>query len=188
MSGETAKKSARAKPAAKAGALVRATAIGNKARSVAKARGSSVVIRHVENGTKGFEDTAFQILLGDDYESGTLIARLREGLPFASMERVQTFTGDPEWVLKVIGMSSRTFLRRKKDKQPLDLVTSDRLYRLAKIEAVAIATFGDEDTAIDWLKAPNRALGEKPLSLLDTEAGADQVLRVLGRIEHGVYA
>jgi putative toxin-antitoxin system antitoxin component (TIGR02293 family) len=186
MTGETANKGGRAKRSAKTGACVRVTAAGAKAGT--KSRGPNVIIRRVANGAKGLEDTAFQILVGDDYEPGTLIARLREGLPFSSMERVQKFTGDPEWVLKVIGMSSRTFLRRKKDKQPLDPVTSDRLYRLAKIEAEAIETFGDEATAIDWLKSPNRALGEKPLSLLDTEAGADQVLRVLGRIEHGVYA
>ena len=186
MTGETAKKAGRAKRSAKTGAVVRVAATGAKAGT--KSRGSNAVIRHVANGAKGLEDTAFQILVGDDYEPGTLIARLREGLPFSSMERVQKFTGDPEWVLKVIGMSSRTFLRRKKDNQPLDPVTSDRLYRLAKIEAEAIETFGDESIAIDWLKSPNRALGDTPLSLLDTEAGADQVLRVLGRIAHGVYA
>jgi putative toxin-antitoxin system antitoxin component (TIGR02293 family) len=186
MTGETANKGGRAKRSAKTGAFVRVTATSTKADT--KTRGSNVVMRRVDNGAKSLEDMAFQILVGDDYEPGTLIARLREGLPFSSMERLQEFTGDPEWVLKVIGMSSRTFLRRKKDKQPLDPITSDRLYRLAKIEAEAIETFGDEATAIDWLKSPNRALGDKPLSLLDTEAGADQVLRVLGRIEHGVYA
>ena len=186
MTGETANKTGRAKRSVKAEGVVHVTATNTKAGT--KTRGSRGVIRRVANGAKGLEDTAFQILVGDDYEPGTLIARLREGLPFSSMERVQKFTGDPQWVLKVIGMSNRTFLRRKKDKQPLDPVTSDRLYRLAKIEAEAIKTFGDESTAIDWLKSPNRALGDEPFSLLDTEAGADQVLRVLGRIEHGVYA
>lgn len=186
MTGEAAKKSGRAKRSAKTGAFVDVTATG--AGTSTRPRGSKVVIQRGENVAKGLEDKACWILVGDDYESGTLISRLREGLPFSSMERVQKITGDPEWVLKVTGMSSRTFLRRKKDKLPLDPVTSDRLYRLAKIEAEAIETFGDEATAMDWLKSPNRALGDKPLSLLDTEAGADQVLRVLGRIEHGVYA
>jgi len=185
MAAGTTKKSGRARRSAKAGTFAGASATGAKSR--AKARGAKVAIRHVGHGATGLEDKAFRILVGDDFEPGTLISRLREGLPFASMERVQKFTGDPERVLKVVGMSNRTFLRRKKDQQPLDTVTSDRLYRLAKIEAQAIETFGDASTAMDWLKSPNRALGDKPLSLLDTEAGADQVLRVLGRIEHGVY-
>lgn len=186
MTGETIKKSGRVKRSEKTGASVDVTERARK--SSTKADAGMVVIRRVKKAAKGPEDRACWILVGDKYKSGTLISRLREGLPFSSMERVQKITGDPEWVLKVIGMSSRTFHRRKKDKQPLDPVTSDRLYRLAKIEAEAIEAFGDEATAMDWLKSPNRALGDKPLSLLDTEAGADQVLRVLGRIEHGVYA
>jgi uncharacterized protein (DUF2384 family) len=42
--------------------------------------------------------------------------------------------------------------------------------------------------AADWLKTPNRALGVRPLDLLDTEAGTDAVDRLLTRIEHGVYS
>ena len=42
---------------------------------------------------------------------------------------------------------------------------------------------------IDWLKSPNAALrGHAPLSLVDTDIGAEAVLDALGRIEHGVFA
>ena len=84
MTGETAKKSGRAKPSAKTGSSVGVTATG--ARASAKARGSQVVIRHIGNAAKGLEDKACRILVGDDYEPGTLISRLREGLPFSSLE------------------------------------------------------------------------------------------------------
>jgi putative toxin-antitoxin system antitoxin component (TIGR02293 family) len=67
-------------------------------------------------------------------------------------------------------------------------IESDRLNRLAKIEARAVEVFEDEEIAANWLKAPNRVLGEKPISLLDTEAGTDMVERVLTRIEYGVYS
>jgi hypothetical protein len=44
-------------------------------------------------------------------------------------------------------------------------------------------------TAVDWLKSPNATFsGQTPLSLLDTEIGAELVMDTLGRIEHGVFA
>ena len=53
----------------------------------------------------------------------------------------------------------------------------------------ALETFEDIDTALDWLKSPNAALsGTTPLSLLDTDIGAESVSDTLGRIAHGVFA
>jgi putative toxin-antitoxin system antitoxin component (TIGR02293 family) len=60
--------------------------------------------------------------------------------------------------------------------------------RLARVARRAAEVFEGSDAALDWLKSPNRALaGETPLTLLDTEIGAESVLDVLGRIEHGVF-
>ena len=78
--------------------------------------------------------------------------------------------------------------QRQAARENLSLIESDRLYRLARIEAHATEVFEDEETAADWLKQPNRALGEKPIDLLDTDAGTDRVDRLLTRIEYGVYS
>jgi uncharacterized protein (DUF2384 family) len=44
------------------------------------------------------------------------------------------------------------------------------------------------DPSLDWLKSPNATwFGATPLSLLDTDIGAETVLDTLGRIEHGVF-
>jgi putative toxin-antitoxin system antitoxin component (TIGR02293 family) len=49
--------------------------------------------------------------------------------------------------------------------------------------------FEDFDVAIDWLKSVNASLaGATPLSLLDTDIGAENVMDTLGRIAHGVFA
>ena len=49
--------------------------------------------------------------------------------------------------------------------------------------------FEDAQAALNWMQSPNASLGGvTPLSLLDTEIGADSVLDTLGRIEHGVFA
>lgn len=66
---------------------------------------------------------------------------------------------------------------------------SAKLVRLARVAWRAQEVFEDLDKAIDWLKSPNRALeGHPPIALLDTEVGAESVLDVLGRIEHGVFS
>ena len=55
--------------------------------------------------------------------------------------------------------------------------------------ARAEAVFEGPAAAMDWLSSPNAALeGATPLSLLDTDIGAEGVMDTLGRIEHGVFA
>jgi putative toxin-antitoxin system antitoxin component (TIGR02293 family) len=48
--------------------------------------------------------------------------------------------------------------------------------------------FEDQAAAILWLKTPEIAFDDvTPLSLLDTEVGAQEVLRLLGQLAHGVF-
>jgi len=48
---------------------------------------------------------------------------------------------------------------------------------------------GEEAAAVAWLSSPQHALGEAvPSKLAETEEGALEVERVLGRIEHGVFS
>ncbi|WHZ14983.1 MAG: hypothetical protein OJF52_001823 [Nitrospira sp.] len=55
--------------------------------------------------------------------------------------------------------------------------------------ARAVEVFGEAEKARGWLDHPNRALsGATPRSLLSTPEGREQVLTLLGRIEHGVYS
>jgi putative toxin-antitoxin system antitoxin component (TIGR02293 family) len=66
---------------------------------------------------------------------------------------------------------------------------SDRAFRLARILAHAVEVFESIERARDWLKSENRALdGQPPFELLDTDAGAQEVDDVLGRIEHGIFS
>ena len=66
---------------------------------------------------------------------------------------------------------------------------SAKLVRLARVIRRAEQVFEDLDAALDWLKSGNAALsGATPLSLLDTDMGAESVTDTLGRIEHGVFS
>ncbi len=139
---------------------------------------------------EGSEVRVGRILTGRLVKPKELVGLVRDGLPVSTIELVGKRLGvrRAEVLLPIVGMSRRTYDRRRKLKQALTPIESDRLYRLAKIEAHAESVFGDQSTANDWLQSPNRALGFTPLELLDTEAGTGQVAGVLTRIEHGVYS
>jgi putative toxin-antitoxin system antitoxin component (TIGR02293 family) len=118
-----------------------------------------------------------------------LRTRIKSGLPYRSLESVcrRLRLTLPE-TATILHTPMRTLARRKRERK-LQAVESDRLVRLARVAAHAVAVFGDEPTTAAWLRRPNRALGgEMPFRLLDTEVGTAQVEDALGRIEYGIVA
>jgi putative toxin-antitoxin system antitoxin component (TIGR02293 family) len=90
---------------------------------------------------------------------------------------------------ELIGISEKTLARARAGRARLDPVVSDRLYRLARIVALAVEVLEDDARAVSWLKRDQVGLGGRtPLSLLATDAGRDEVEKLLLRIEHGVYS
>lgn len=118
-----------------------------------------------------------------------LIGIVRSGLPHAALEAVMDLLAlSADSISASLSLPKRTLARRKHQKR-LSVEESDRLLRLARVAAAALDTLGDAGKASDWLQKPNRALGNTtPLSRMDTDVGARQVERVLGRIEHGVFS
>ena len=115
---------------------------------------------------------------------------VRKGLSIESFKRVANYyqLSDAQ-MSKVVGTSVRTIIRLQKEDKPLNSTWSDRLYRLARVAAQAQEVFESADTATSWLKRPNRGLnGHTPVELLDTDAGTEQVVELLDRIEYGVYS
>ncbi|HEY0970813.1 MAG TPA: antitoxin Xre/MbcA/ParS toxin-binding domain-containing protein [Gemmatimonadales bacterium] len=116
---------------------------------------------------------------------------VRSGLPSSALDHVLAeLTGTVATqaeVYAVVG-SARTLQRKRSARLALSVDESDRLARLARMLVRAEEALGDAAKARRWLVSPNRALeSERPLTLLDSDAGALAVERVLGRIEHGVY-
>jgi putative toxin-antitoxin system antitoxin component (TIGR02293 family) len=59
----------------------------------------------------------------------------------------------------------------------------------ALVVKAARKVFGNSDSAYSWLKEANQALGGKcPLDVLSADGGADRVIAILGRIEHGIFS
>jgi putative toxin-antitoxin system antitoxin component (TIGR02293 family) len=89
---------------------------------------------------------------------------------------------------RALDIPERTLARRKRE-GVLNSEESAKVLRVARVVGRAGEVFEDPDAALDWLKSPNAALSRAtPLSLLDTDIGAESVLDTLGRIEHGVFA
>ncbi len=89
----------------------------------------------------------------------------------------------------LLGLSRRSINRLTPAKAILSAVAGDRLYRSARLLALAVEVFEDQDAATAWLKSPQRALGNAvPLDIATTDIGAREVESLLGRIEHGVYS
>jgi len=111
---------------------------------------------------------------------------IRLGFPPAVVGELMRASGlSLKELASALDLSPRSLQRRRRSGR-LARYESDRLYRLARIIALADEFLGDRERALRWLKHPNRALGGMPpVEALDTELGARQVENILGRIAYG---
>lgn len=111
---------------------------------------------------------------------------IRRGFPAGVVEELmRAFELTLKELAAALDLSPRSLQRRRRSGR-LARYESDRLYRLARIMALANEFIGDHEKAVRWLKRPNRALGGiAPVEALDTELGARQVENILGRIAYG---
>ncbi|NIY46480.1 antitoxin Xre/MbcA/ParS toxin-binding domain-containing protein [Cedecea colo] len=89
---------------------------------------------------------------------------------------------------KMSGIPSTTFNRSRKARFTAD--QSERLVRIIRVLDRAVELFeGDKEEAQKWLNEPNRALSWKvPAELMASETGAYEVMKLITRLEHGVYS
>lgn len=93
-------------------------------------------------------------------------------------------------VLKAIGVSARTAHRVKTEPdKPLDARTTDGIYRLESVRAMAKEVLGSVEAANEWLMSEAMGLEfRKPIDLVSTSPGAEAVKTLLQRMRYGVYA
>jgi putative toxin-antitoxin system antitoxin component (TIGR02293 family) len=117
------------------------------------------------------------------------VSVIRQGIPSAAVDSIaKALCLTQSDLAATLGIPERTLARRKKEGL-LHSEESAKLVRLARVVERAEEVFEGMEPALDWLKSKNAALsGVTPLSLLDTDIGAETVLDTLGRIEHGVFA
>jgi putative toxin-antitoxin system antitoxin component (TIGR02293 family) len=119
------------------------------------------------------------------------VALVRAGLPTTVIEGLSRSLGiSQRELLAASAIAPATLTRRRSSGGRLTPAESDRVYRIADCLADAVRLFeGDLGAARGWLMEPARALGgATPFGYLVTEVGAGEVRRLIGRLEHGVYA
>jgi putative toxin-antitoxin system antitoxin component (TIGR02293 family) len=120
---------------------------------------------------------------------GQLVDIGPQSVPWSSVAGFSTRLGiEPAALLRLIGISERTAVRRKAEGY-LKPDEADRLLRIGRIYEEATRVLGAEDRAAGWLNHPSPYLyNMTPLSLLDSDGGAQAVSEELGRIDYGELA
>ena len=133
---------------------------------------------------------AYVVLLGlKQFDFPSIIERIEKGLPYSAFERLQRNTGfSTETLLDLLQIPRRTLTRRKSAGR-LSKEESDRLVRLARVYGRTLHFFdGDSRAATEWLEEAQLAFGEAPpIELIKTDVGAQEVERLIGQLEHGVF-
>lgn len=116
------------------------------------------------------------------------LAEIRAGLPASFLDRLKdTLDVTDAQLASVLGIPRQTLVRRRL-RGVLRREEGDRAARVARVFNMALSYFdGSREHAVDWLKHPNPALaGETPLRRADTATGAEDVIDLIGRLEHGI--
>ena len=140
----------------------------------------------MDNKTKSVVEVAMGVPISRPNE---LTNRIRKGLPFAALARLQKqYRLSRNEFINILMMSQST-ARRREAEGKLSIYEGDKILRYARLLDLTLSLMnGDKENALQWLLTPNRALtGETPLSFAVTEIGAEIVNDLIGKIEHGVF-
>ena len=161
-----------------------------KARRSAFRRKSTWVI-HSPKSAAAWYGTVLSNLTRDYADADTVSlelvkAILEKGLDRSAFEQFKAVVEIANEELgRVIHIPMRTLARRNTFKPD----ESERLFRVASVFQKTLEVFDDLDKARKWFATPKRALGgTSPLDNCKTELGAEEVRRLVGRIEHGVFS
>ncbi len=129
----------------------------------------------------------FQYLVDTPINAQDAIDVIRGKLPTKVVGDAIIFLDLPQTaVLEGLRIPASSYHRKLNENLLLSSEETERVMRLAEVTRSASEAFGSASNAASWMGAANKALsGMTPLSLLDTDAGASQVRRVLSVINYG---
>ena len=124
----------------------------------------------------------------DSVSADQLIRQLKDGLPVESFDNLRKNLDLTDNSLSQIVQIPKRTLSRRRVKGRFNTNESERILRLTQVFEMAADVFGDHEKAKRWLKKPARGLGDQiPLEYADTYIGANEVIKLLGRIDHGIF-
>jgi len=117
-----------------------------------------------------------------------LILLTRAGLPKKSLDTLSAKLGiSMERLSRLLNISLRT-LQRKKDTDHLSIHVSEQILAIAEVVIRGIEVLGSQQSLEIWLHSQLASINNrKPIDIMDTTIGTQLLLKILGRIEHGVY-
>lgn len=124
------------------------------------------------------------------YTNNVCTRQLMEGIPRVMFAKVaKEIAMIPEKDLaEISGLSQRT-ISRMADDQLLPPQSAEVIISIMRTFQRAVEVFESEEMAHKWLKTALPVLGNQtPLQAVSNRFGAELVLDLLGRIEHGVYS
>ncbi len=116
------------------------------------------------------------------------IESIRNGIATQLFDQLAVALGiGKEALARTLNINAQTLRKRKS--RVLSPEEAEKSLRVARIFAFATEVLESEDEARRWLSDSIPALGGKrPLDLLDTDVGAQQVTNLLGCIKWDLYA
>jgi len=113
----------------------------------------------------------------------------RKGLSIKQLKNILAFTNlSIKDIAKVISLSDRQ-LARYDDQKILRRDLSAHLIMITELYQFGYEVLEDKEHFQKWMHSKIRGLGyQKPIELLDTPFGIQDVKNELGRLEHGVYS
>ena len=129
---------------------------------------------------------SFRKIVATPLDPANTIDFVRKGVSASAVEQaVAYFDVGQKLILDALRIPVSSFHRKLARNETLSPADSEKVVRLGEITRRAEETFGSPQAAKEWLTTRNLALGAAPISLIDTEAGAAQIRRVLGAIDYG---
>lgn len=117
-----------------------------------------------------------------------LINQLKAGLPVESFDDLRKHLELTDNSLAQIVQIPKRTLNRRRLRGKFNTDESERVLRLTQVYEMAADVFESREKARRWLKKPARGLGGRiPLEYADTYIGANEVIKLLGRIDHGIF-
>lgn len=109
-----------------------------------------------------------------------------KGLPVDVLDELkETYNFSDESLAEILGVSTRTVLRRKDGH--LNTEESTRIYLLAKVLNKAKELMRTPDNVLEWIQIKNPALKmHTPLEVCTNIVGYEKVINLLNKIEWGI--
>ncbi len=118
-----------------------------------------------------------------------LIRLSRVGIKKSTLKHLAGYLGITLEQLSNLLHTSHRNLQRKDENELLDSYKSEKVLELSSLVSRGVEVIGNDADFKEWLHSPILALGNrKPLDFLDTSFGIQMVLKVLGRLEMGVFS